>query len=319
MKAQLITSSIALMISFTSLAADVSWVKTPFWKAPQKTSFSVKLDTPTLAVQDNCKRYKKLIFAEDGSLNWPGQAGKIERYRTTLMSDAPMNVNNYEAILSINTNLENNTILEEEIDLGAVASESEDLLPNYTQSKSISGVYLPDITEFEVKILNEGSLTQVSRDLQLEDSKIVLMKGVNGNLSLKSFGRDVTCDLIEGKIELSARAPGYVVLPKEQMTKLNDFYHGKIEDSLNSILSNKEEALPIKAARIGYQLGQILDDEFNSSDVKTTEKRIKSLFDVVFVPQTLNTSKNLIEVNKRKTFRLDQNIEGVTSTVKFTF
>ena len=64
---------------------------------------------------------------------------------------------------------------------------------------------------------------------------------------------------------------------------------------------------------------KFFDDEFNSSDVKTTEKRIKSLFDVVFVPQTLNTSKNLIEINKRKTFRLDQNIEGVDSTVTFTF
>jgi hypothetical protein len=317
MKTSLAIASLAVLVSLSSNASDIKWVKTPFWTAPQKTEFNVKLSAPSASLLDNCRRYSKLIFADNGELNWPGQSERIERYRTTLMGDSPMNVNSYEAEMDLSTPVQDNAYLEVEVN-GSNRGE-DDILPNYTQEKSISGAYLSDISDFDIKIVSDGSLTQVSRDLKLKDSKILLVKNKRGNLVIKSYGRDLSCDLIEGKIEITASAPGYVALTDVQMNKLHDFYHGKLEEVLNTILSNKEDSPTFKAARLGYQMGQILDEEFNNPEIKKTETRIKALFDILFVPKTLTPSTNLVDINKRKSFRLGQNVEGQSTTVKFNF
>ena len=321
MKTKILKISACLTLCFSAQATEMNWVKTPFWSAPQVTDFNLKLAEASLEVKENCKRYSKLIFSEDGSMNWPNQPLRIDRFRKTVMAGSPMDVDNFEAFFQIESPLERGSYSEVEVNhpLEIVTHRSESL-PNYLQSKAYSGAFIAEISEIEIKIEPETkSLTKVSRSLNLEDSQVMMTRNRQGLLGIKIYGRDVACDLLEGNIKLTAKAPGYVGLEKEQASNLSDFYHGKLEDDLNQILSNKEESLTFKAARLGFRWGKLLEEEFKESDEKSMEGSLKTLFDLAFIPKTLNPNLNIVEINKRKTFRFSSTVEGKDALVNFSF
>jgi hypothetical protein len=295
----------ALLIN--SALASPSWVTTAFWKAPQVSDMVLKIHASQPELNSACEVYGDFVASFEAQGNWPGLSKKVDRIRKTLLPGSAINVVDFEASFSLMTPLQETLDLTNSVNI----DQDKEPLPFFNHLKSTTTVSFEEIKSFKIEYVEgKHSLTKFSRELGLSDSEITGTEDQSGNTILKVSGRDVACDLLKGNITLSAAAPSFVRLGQLEMNELEDFYHQKLTPELNRILLSLE-SVTVKSARLGFQMGRIIDEEINPKDLVMTENQIKNLFDTLFVPKTLDSSANLLDLNKKKVVNLVSSADGL--------
>lgn len=319
----LLTTLITLSSQAIAQAPEnVNWVKGPFWRAPHITEMSIKLKTTQASLERACAQFNEIIFAANGEQNWPGQSKRVDRFRKMPLPENSMNTLNFEAIFEVTNTQGRDSLIEESIDVSSSVEidDSKETLPLYTQLKATTGASIQDIDTFKIRYLSgKQSLSKVSHELGLEESAITIGMGRSGNLLIKVEGRDVACDLLHGNIKITASAPSFVRLSKENVTELESFYHTKLSPQLNKILANASESIVLKSARLGFLMSKVLEEDLHQKDPEQIGRHIKNLIEVLFVPKTLQASANLVEINKKKVVDLKSMVDSEPVTLNLTF
>jgi hypothetical protein len=60
--------TIVTVISNVSLAREMAYVNTPFWRAPYFKNYTLKLQNVSSSLSQECSRFKKSVFSDDNTL-----------------------------------------------------------------------------------------------------------------------------------------------------------------------------------------------------------------------------------------------------------
>ncbi len=304
----------ATMLTLTSVAthaAETQWLKTPFWRAPQVSNMNVKFKMLNSELAGACDSYHRLIAMAERQVEIPNISRRVDRWRKTPLINSPMNVYDFQVYFEMNE-----SVIDRTIDLSAQSfiDLNKDSLPFYTQTLATTSIDVAEAESFSIEPIGQkNALINFSRRVGLSDSEIV----VEGN-KLKVLGLDVACDLYEGNVVLSTVVNSSVSLGQKQVKDLEAFYHKSLTPELNRILSLNSDSQISKAARLGFQMSRLLEEELQQKDSEVVEKNIKGLMDVLFVPKTLDASANLIEISKKKVVNLVSSTDGLPVSVSFS-
>lgn len=291
--------TLALTTIFLSgvAAAEVKWVETKFWKAPQMTTMTVQLEgKESLAKQ--CAFFRKNLeqISSRGDL--------FAKYRKPLSPiSLKLAVNSWEK-------------LEKEVEVSE--EESRDKLPYYTQKHAVTGIEIEDAKELEV-VAGEKSLTAIARRLKVADSQIELVRNNNQQLVLNILGLDTACDLYEGSAFISAKAPSYILLNSDEIVKLEEFYNKKLLPEIKDLFDVKKEAIQFRALKLGNRTGQILGEEFPEMSEKDSEKMMMEVVSTLLNTKTLEASESLGKSNESYFACIGRSIEAQPVTLKLEF
>jgi hypothetical protein len=227
------------------------------------------------------------------------------------LKDSPMHVREFVASFVVSSG----AYLE--LSYQGIASDGgEEVLPYYRQNSAITVASLLDIDTFRFTPRpGVSSFTSVSRRMGLSDSMLEIVRE-NGETLLKVHGKDMACDLLAGLARLEARVPSHVQITQEESSRLENFYNGSIGSEINKVFKNKTESDVLKAARLGYRLGRLLEDELRSSE-EVTEKHLSSMFNVLFVPKTLKPSPHMVEIGNKQIIKVKSMVDGKPITLRF--
>lgn len=304
MKTLMKYTAIASLVLASSTHANTAWVEGPLWRAPQATSFTLKLKGKDKLVSQ-CGLYKKVVFREDGSLtNTAQDANRLQEFRKLT----------FPVVLEVAQNsFKKSVVVSEE----SVESFPEKL-PYYTQKEAITGFVPEEAKNISVRS-EEGSYTEISAKLGLEIASVRITQSSNGVYSITFEDRDVACDLFEGRATVTVETPSYVVITDESVNKIRDFYDEKLLPELNEVLTSKSEQLTYKAARIGYRTGKILDDEFSTQAPGASEKQIRELMKSLFESKKLELTSFVFRSGEKLHLNLDPEAVGKNVQVKLEF
>ena len=188
---------------------------------------------------------------------------------------------------------------------GAVSETEKAPLPYFYQLKSFTSINLGDATEFTIEVTPD-SFVNFSRKLSLEDASIKLKKDRIGKVVLEVEGRDLACDLLQGRAQVTAKVPSVVQLPLETSKSLENFYNGKLAPIIDKTLSGSD-SLTQKALKLGYRLGLELDESVANN---STEKYLLNLVNLLFKPKSLDLSEHMSVVQNKKVILFSSRIEG---------
>lgn len=280
MKTLLITMTLAQSLIGISYAAEnIKWAQGPFWKAPQSVEFSRKVQIVDQDLLNACAIYNKFTSAYKNDEPSNAVARSVDLLRKKGLSRQMSFKGRFE-VLDVPADL----MIENEMSVDT--SNEVEALPMFNQSNSFTGIMLSKVEGFEV-VLEEDSLTALSRKLELDDS-VAIFTNRQGKLMVEVNGTDLACDLISKKATLKAIVPSYVRITPEASLEMSSFYNSKIAPQVADILSKNESATE-KAVRLGYRLGKVLEEKTNGSS-QLVEKQIGNLMGLLFVPKTLNPS-----------------------------
>lgn len=310
-----LTIALAVLTSLNLQAQDnqVIWATSSFWQAPQITKTNVKVKLIEGELINVCSKYKNLVYNADGELNFPDGAEQIGRFRSTPIS---FNQAKFKASYLLTGPIDANGLKEIESDLSSQikVNEETEQLPFYTQLKSFTQVKLATTSDLSITAL-PGSYTAVSRQLGLTDSKVSIARNSKSELVLVIEGKDVACDLLEGKIQLQGKANSLIEPKLEGLSMLMDFYHDEVDGELNKVLSSSDAPI-IKAARLGYRLGAILEKKSPSTNV--SEKQLKNFMAKIFKENSLEPTADLTTNDAKKSVLVRPFINGADVSVNFS-
>lgn len=306
MKTIMQITTLATLVLTSSAHAKTAWVEGPLWRAPQATSFTLKL-TGKEKLASECSLFKRAIFNEDGSLTSIARSKtSLQRFRKLI---EPIVL---EVAHKPWTKIEKNVVAEDSNE------DISDKLPNFTQREAITGILIEDAKDLKVTG-NENSYTSITREAGLEESTFGFTQSYNGTYVIKLENRDIACDLFEGSTTVSMITPAYVVISDEAAVKLNDFYDKKLLPEFYEVLTNKSEVLTYKAAKIGYRTGKILEDEFPGQSQDLSEKQIRELMRTLLNPKNLEITSNVIRSGEKYHLYLEAGMEAKNVQVKLEF
>lgn len=305
MKTLMNISAVTMMLT-TSVLAQTQWIETAFWKAPQATSFTLKLRNRE-KLSKACTHFKNLVYKADGSLNsWvTTNPQRMESFRK------PIDPVFIDVDLAPYKKLEKVVILDD-----SVSENSK--LPHFTQTSAKTGVNFDEFTSIKASV-KQDSYTQFSRDLQLSDSDVEMTFDGRAMFVLNIKGMDLACDLYEGKGTLEVKAPAYIVLTDDGHAKLSDFYNQKLMPEISDLFNAKKEGVSQRAIRLGYRTGKILEDEFPNLDSKSSEKLLLEVTKTLFNPKTLEATSNVAPNDGKPFVVISDSEEAKPVTVKLEF
>lgn len=284
------------------------WAQGPFWKAPQEVQFSRALKSVDSELVNSCIGYKKFITAFRKDEPSEGLAKRIDQIRKLPMS-IPLQ-ESFKARFEI-SNVPFNQIIESEVS-NVVESNSSEVLPMFNQSKAVTGINLKNLKSVSINT-SEDSFVNFSRSLGLSDSTISIALNRQGQMIIETTGRDVACDLISKKIYLSSLLPSYVRITEDASSEMNAFYNSKLAPVISNVLATAESST-IKAIRLGYRLGKILEETNinNEQDFNVIENQMKNLMSLLFIPKTLSPSSLLLQSNEadKQTIDFSSSVNG---------
>lgn len=316
MKTSYLRNSILMILvsstSFAQTSPDLKWVKTSFWTAPQLTQMDVRLEQPSKEFQNQCSLFKQRV--KNANVLYQGDVAtlkkKVEELRSKeWLDDQGESVRG--ARLKMNASLTYAQNLEQDVDLegGVSADENKNQLPFFTQLKATTGAVI-DKAQFSSTNLSSDAYSKLTLDLGLKESNVSL-----DGTSIVIDGLDLACDLINGSASLQARAPSYLVLNQDSFKDLERFYK-KLTLEISKVLASKTEtSLVVKAARIGYRLGKLLEENPGVRDEEIAIQQIIKLVDVLFVPKKLDPTPVFNELEKKKS--VDNTVETGFVTLNF--
>ena len=271
---------------------NIKWAHGPFWKAPQSLDFQRKMKVLDPELINSCSVYNKFIEAYKKSDKTPSLARMIDDFRKEGLANQLSFKGLFEVLdVPFDRILENELRVEEDL--------SNEILPMYNQSKSFTGINLNNSRNYEV-VASEGSMVGFSRKLGLTDSSATLTTNRQGKLVIEVNGADLGCDLLNKKVILKAKIPSYVRITEEASQEMNNFYNFKLAPQVNELLA-KSETSSVKAARLGYRIGRLLEDKNEGKfDDALIEGQMMNLMDLLFIPKTLTPSLIFLTQEKNK-------------------
>jgi hypothetical protein len=296
MKKIIMTLTLACSLSNMRLAeASPKWVQGPFWRAPQETKIERKLKFIDQDLRDNCNAYRMLVDKFKNNEVTETLQKRIELARKQAVGTSMES--KFAARFAV-MDVGMNSLIETEVDFGGDVGTEQDLLPMYNQSKATTGVYLTDVKVFEL-VSTEGSLVSFSRKIGLPDSEASITRD-RGVLVVSLNGRDAACDLLSKSLALKTQGPAFVRLPVEVSNDLMNFYNSKVTPVVQDILERQNESTTIKAARLGYRLGSVLEQRVERYSDEQVEKHLNNLMNLLFIPKSLTPSSLLIDSSNKK-------------------
>lgn len=305
MKTSLITASlVSLIIPFSTVSANSKWAQGPFWMAPQESEFSRGLTLVEQELIKSCESYKTIYETYKNDSPDARLAEKIERFRKMALP-LPMQ-NTFKARFSINDVDFNTMSAEAFTDKEGVVTETDKApLPYFYQLKSFTSINLGDASDFIIEVTPD-SFVNFSRKLSLEDVGLNIKKDRIGKVVVEVEGRDLACDLLNGRAQLMVKVPSTVQLPLEASQSLEKFYNGKLAPLIDKTLSGSD-SLTQKAIKLGYRLGVMLDESVEGS---SSEKYLLNLVNLLFKPKTLDLSEHMSVVQNKKVILFSSRVEG---------
>ena len=302
MKTLLIAASLILPLS--TVSANSKWAQGPFWMAPQESEFTRGLTLVESELIKSCESYKTIYETYKNDPADERLAEKIERFRKMALP-LPMQ-NSFKARFAINDVDFNSMSIEGFTDKEGIVSDTEKApLPYFYQLKSFTTVNLGDASEFAIEVTSD-SFVNFSRKLLLEDAGLNLKKDRIGKVVLEVEGRDLACDLLQGRAQVMTKLPSVVQLPTDASKFLETFYNGKLAPIIDKTLS-ASDSLTQKALKLGYRLGVQLDE---SVDGNSTEKYLLNLVNLLFKPKSLDLSEHMSVVQNKKVILFSSRVEG---------
>lgn len=288
-----------------SVSAQTNWVETAFWKAPQVKNFTIKLNGKEKLARE-CSTYKKAVFNEDGSLTiFAKEPRTLARFRR------PIDAISFDLGIKTWDRVEKSIVADEN-------NPSNKNLPHFVQKEATTGILLGDATNITMEG-NGNSYTEVSKNLGLEKTEIQITTNHDGNFVMIVSGLDVACDLYEGRGQLVATVPSYVVLGEEGYEKLDAFYNKRLIPEIKDLVNSKTETLLSKATRIGYRTGKVIEEEFTGISAKETDKSLHEVLKTLFHPKTLDMTSQLIRSGSEIFVKLEDRVEAQPSQVTLEF
>jgi hypothetical protein len=303
----LITFSAAACVLASSAFAQSQWIETALWRAPQATTFTLKLRNRQ-ALTSACSHFKSLIYQNDGTLSsWvttnPQRMERLRRPIDPIVLD--VDVLPYKKIEKVITSSDEST-------------QAGNKLPHYTQTSAITGVNLDEFSSIKASVLSH-SYTQLSRDLKLIDSEVEMMLDSRAMFVVNIKGLDVACDLFEGKGALDVKAPAYVVLTQDGYDQLSGFYNQKLLPEISDLFNPKKESATQRAIRLGYRTGKILEEEFPDLNTKSSEKLLMEITKTLFTQKNFEATSHVVSNEGRYQVSIPSSEEAKPVTVKLEF
>lgn len=299
-------SLVLVTLSAHAQAAEIQWAKGPFWQAPQINEITKTMISSDKELVESCKSYKRLV---DNAVQREITDYTIQRFERARTAPLPSSMGIAFETSFVLSDLDNGYIIESESHVAnASKDKGEESLPLYTQEKAITGVYVNNLTDIKINAAS-NSLTAFSRQLGLKDSKVSILHS-KGKVVVVAEGRDVACDLLMKQASLTSDLPSYVRLPEEAAKEIVNFYYFKVSPLIASAINKPGDSSMIKAAKLGFRLGKVLEEKTDRIGDELLEKQIANIMDLSFVTKTLNPSSKLIEVNGKKVLDIRSNIEG---------
>jgi hypothetical protein len=308
--------TLGLLHSLTLTASEtnsVTWLQGPFWRGPQVLELNKKLDIVDPDLKRSCETYSKSIDLYKNDPVDEILASRIERYRKqVLITPFQKSFRGRFQILDVSptTNFE----IPADESLQIVIGEKADSLPMYTQPKTITGGYIKDAKEFAISA-QEDSYTVFSRKLGLKDSSVIITYDQSGRTIIEVNNRDLACDLLYRKAIITAKVPTYVGLTKAASSEMSNFYAIKLSPKIDKTLSKTSDSLNIKAAKLGYRFGLLLEDLNHNNDLETNELQVGGLMNLLFNSKTMEPNELLIKFNDKKTVDFRSSITGLPITL----
>lgn len=289
---------ILLIISFfAQLNANAQKsVQTPFWEATTSEQIEIQLKPLQEEFKADCKAYTDYLVEQSNEIKAP----ELDFSRNMPMRKYMKA--NYEAVFEL---LKNNSTknTEKSIPMKSLLSspilflhvEDPIVSIDFSNLKNIKGSY------------SEGSLTEISKKFNLTDTQIEVFKSQDGlRTGIKIKGRDVACDLLNGKYLLKADAEYFMSLPNNTVTKMNQFYK-QVEDQYYDII-NQEQNIYVKAALLGYAYGKLYQNEnVTAEDINSN---IIFLLKNIFNPNSLDLNNNWIDSENKKRINFNKTMSA---------
>ncbi|MGE3607944.1 MAG: hypothetical protein AB7I27_00050 [Bacteriovoracaceae bacterium] len=288
-------------INTAQASAQTQWVQTAFWRAPKVTEFKISL-RPNNSILEECDRFKKIMYSEDGSLRWVTKyPEKVARFREAI---GP-------ALFILETGSQGR--IEQELNI-ATDEEIEDALPFFTRNQATTVTALDIKNVYTIKT-RADSYTEISKSLSLPDTIIESIKDSNGFINLKIKGLDLACDLLEGKVALETKSPSYVYLKEDQSRNLLEMYNNKILPIFKDVLARKELS-QIKAARIGFRLGKLIEEEYPKNTEVQAENKLMGIMKTLIKIPSFEISSNVQMIDKTPLINFSSSADAGIATIK---
>lgn len=300
-----------VLLTFSAQAQEVEWAKGPFWKAPQIKEMTKTMTSLDKELVESCEQYKKLVESASQREISDYFKRRFEDFRTLPLPSSMRET--FQTSFAINDLDQGYYIESDWVVVKGSNEKNADILPMYTQEKAITGISLDDIVDIKVNA-SANSLTAFSRSLGLTDAKSYLSRS-RGKVIIVVEGRDLACDLLTKKAKLEKDLPSNVRLDEKASEEMAQFYYNKISPAINSAISKTNDSLTLKAAKLGFRLGKVLEEKAERIDDEVLEKQITNIMELAFIPKTLNPSSYLVDSDKKKVMNVTSNTKG--NKVKF--
>ncbi len=297
-----LTILLILNLTTSSLFASEEWLTTPFWTAPANKNFNVKIVVPESykSLPTACQQLKRLAFKRNGEIRSTLSSFSYNSINTSPLIESPIYQKEFYIDVILKDKLEFGVLTKEVV---ASSTPAHKDLPLYQYSNATSGAVITSAHSFAIETIDQDeSLIEVTKKLGLDESEVEIIDNYKYT-AIRVFGKDLACDLLAGKVEITAKAPGFINLAKDDYAKLENFYNFELAPLIGNVL--KESGTPVlKAALLGFRLGAMLE-RFMQINELTTEKQMKSLIGLLFLPKELKPSSKLQFVNSNLTVLVD--------------
>lgn len=288
---------LAYLVVTSMISSASAMVHTALWSAPQVTESFLTVSQNDQTMREGCKTYRKMV-SESVSMD----SQRLDKLRKLPLRDSSIEVLTFRREMRLEGNWKDDETLEYDV--------SQPEKPFSPLSFNRSTTTVAPLTAVLKILPSENSLTAVSRKYGLPDS-LVEWSGQ----SLVVHGRDVACDLLNGELELYGLASSYITLVREDFEQMENFYQRKVSPVINEVWNTKVSK-PSKAARMGFRLGLMIENEYPRILNDQTEDVLRKIMDAAFVSETFEFSSHTVLSDRQRYFKLDPTSEG--ASVKIT-
>jgi hypothetical protein len=279
--------TIVTVISNVSLAREMAYVNTPFWRAPYFKNYTLKLQNVSSSLSQECSRFKKSVFSDDNTLKiWNPKY--FDMFRTIT---AEMNAAQDVFYTEFKVVEDGKFGLLSVKDLKLLHDESsrtreEDKLPMYSQNTS-EVHFEPMLGVDFVPESIFGRYTDVTKKFQLPILPAQWQLRDDG-LYLIVRGKDVACDLASGQGSFELKSQARVTINLKGLFELTDLYSEIGKRSLVTLskkISKKKKHPRVSSAKVILSIFSYLD-ELKKFSLDQNNDYANSIFETFFDPKT---------------------------------
>lgn len=277
------------LVTSLAQASEVQIVKSKFFTAKIPDNYDLAITNVQKELPNDCQKLKKQLesFKE---FTPESQRRRFAEARTSVglwqdFSEAsfrlliPIEPFNLKNILGLKSDFSRN-IANQNFD------SAESSLP-FDQLK-IESVEVVDLATSSISMKAQSdSLSEVARSLGLPWSPVRILRGT-GNYGLEVQGRDLACDLVDGKVSLILSSSVKLRPSVADQDRIGQFYF----DLSRSVASQlkRDISLRRKAVGIGFSIGNLLD-QYGERNSDAQQKYIGNLIDLIFQNDSLALSE----------------------------